>query len=114
MHYEAVGKDLLRNYFRAVKSGNLTPSEAADRLHRAIGFGSPKEDVVKPADVAPLEEAPTGPYGVYCEPLVGSLGKLAIPRWSDAGNRTYEEAVKEADLMNRSDKHWHYYAKPIR
>lgn len=53
---------------------------------------------------------PKGLYGVFCEPL----GHKSEPRWTHTESGSYESAVAEADRMNRVNKYWHYYAKPIR
>lgn len=52
---------------------------------------------------------PDGSYGVWCEPK----GHLHNPQWITKSPISYEEAVALADLMNRANKAWHYYAKPI-
>ena len=53
---------------------------------------------------------PKGFYGVFCEPK----GHMHDPRWLNIDKPiSYEEAVLEADFMNRSNHAWHYYAKPI-
>jgi hypothetical protein len=54
--------------------------------------------------------APEGLYGVFCEPK----GHMHDPRWTSSEPKPYEAAIAEADLMNRSNHAWHYYAKPIR
>jgi hypothetical protein len=60
---------------------------------------------------SPIEQpAPLGLYGVFCEPV----GHKNNPCWTNSPPKSYEEAVKEADFMNRSNPAWHYYAKPIR
>ena len=65
----------------------------------------------------PDKTPPPGLYGVFCE---GKSGMQA-PHWLHFfvdGKRmddgcSYDEACKEADTMNRANKEWHYYAKPI-
>jgi hypothetical protein len=54
--------------------------------------------------------APEGLYGVFCEPI----GHKGYPRLTASDPKPYEDAVKEADSMNRSNHAWHYYAKPLR
>ena len=53
--------------------------------------------------------SPEGDYGIYCEPK----GHSNNPRWLSDKHMTYDEAINKADEMNRVNKQWHYYAKPI-
>jgi hypothetical protein len=86
-----------------------------DRLNHEVPTwhhtARPKK-ALQPSDEKPeIKPAPSGSYGVFCEPL----GHMGDPKWS--GKRvpmTYEEATKEADFMCRANNQWHYYAKPIR
>lgn len=55
------------------------------------------------------DTAPEGFYGVWCEPR----GHMNTPRWITDKPSSYEEAIAIADQMNRANKQWHYYAKPI-
>ena len=53
---------------------------------------------------------PEGLYGVWCEPK----GHMNNPQWLASFDPvSYEVAIVEADRMNRLNKLWHYYAKPI-
>ena len=52
---------------------------------------------------------PIGSYGVFCEPI----GHMGNPQWIYIKETSYEEAIKKADYMNRSNYAWFYYAKPI-
>lgn len=53
--------------------------------------------------------APDGVYGVWCDPK----GHMNNPRWLSTDSMNYEAAIALADKMNRANKQWHYYAKPI-
>jgi hypothetical protein len=101
-----------------VRSTLLTYEAAiaeVDRLNHEVPTwhhtARPKK-ALQPSDEKPeIKPAPSGSYGVFCEPL----GHMGDPKWS--GKRvpmTYEEATKEADFMCRANNQWHYYAKPIR
>lgn len=52
---------------------------------------------------------PSGTYGVWAEPR----GHMNNPRWITLDPMTYDEAIEKSDFMNRANKLWHYYAKPI-
>jgi len=58
---------------------------------------------------------PTGKYGVWCESRrkchQNENSWLLLSDTSFSG--TYDEAVKRADEMCRSNKFFHYYAKPL-
>lgn len=53
--------------------------------------------------------APKGLYGVYYE----ARGHLGNPGWLAKEPMFYEQAIIEADYMNRANQMWHYYAKPV-
>lgn len=87
---------------------------AHDLARRLLNELPEKSSIPDPNLAAPdkREEkpAPEGEYGVFCEPL----GHKGDPCWTSSPKCTYEEAIKEADFMNRANHAWHYYAKPIR
>ena len=53
--------------------------------------------------------APNGHYGIWRD-LKGSFNDS---RWSSDKKMTYDEAVKQADYLNRIGDQYHYVAKPI-
>lgn len=75
-----------------------------------LRLSTPDPNKVTESLVEEQRPAPKGTYGVFCEPL----GHKNNPCWTNSPPKSYEEAVKEADLMNRANPAWHYYAKPIR
>lgn len=58
-----------------------------------------------------------GLYGIFCEPKGSAYNEVCSsmrnPQWISTSKLSYEEAIKKADEMNRANKEWHYYAKPL-
>ncbi len=81
-----------------------TSEEAFDRI-QALLEGAPYASATPES----LETPPEGLYGVWSEPM----GHLGNPRWITSLPLSYEPAIALADQMNRANKKWHYYAKPV-
>lgn len=61
-------------------------------------------------DIMEQRKAPDGLYGIFCEPK-GNKNRNST--WLNINPTSYDVAIAQADFMNRSNKEWHYYAKPI-